>query len=256
MHQLYEVQRVSAHCEIPMTDFSSCLSQSLEAYDSLWHCLTKTVKESNGHPLPEKSSSAAWRKAGEHFEGVALACKLTFCDQSNGPLFKVSWSPLRLEPSYRLARQFGHDRFCTVGFPSLDPQSLPQHLRLNAPTAREAIIDWLVKNDHHFLGRVWRVFFVKPEPTKKNKMRTKSLANDVRFRLYLFATDGVASGLPLPIGEVDTHRPSYKPVSVRDLIEWFMPFEVNRKEPCLKFFNRLGLGQYFGSYPSTCSGLM
>ena len=241
LRQIYEVVRISAHCKVPVSAFSSCLSQSLRTYDRFWVTLLKTVAESNGHPLPEKSSPIAWHRAGENFERVALAGRITFSRRPCESLFQISWSPLKIEPSYRFARQYGHDRFCTLEFPGLGTKDLPEHLqsKLDPAGARQAIIDWLVEDEHRFLGRIWRAFFVKPIDTKKGQKRPKLNLGDVRFRIYFFAIDGEGFRYDRVTGE----RPKQKPVQIRDLIDWLIPSEVNQQQPCLKLFSRLALGK-------------
>lgn len=173
-----------------------------------------------------------------------MAGKFKVLDQSPGPVFELTLSPLKMEPSYRLARKFGHDRFCVIGLPGLGSDSLPAYLKHDHIAARETIIKWLVEIEHHFLGRVWRVFFVKPESTRKKQKSVKVIPNDSRFRVHFFAVDGFGFKRDILVGETDPRRSNHAPVTIKELLEWFMSSEVNQKQPCLKFFSRIGLGQY------------
>ena len=201
----------------------------------------------NGTPLLERSSLVAWQKADEKFERVSLSGKLKFSDATSGPVFDLALSPLKMESSYRLARKFGHDRFFVVGIPSIEPNDLPPCLKPNKPTAiaiRDAIIKWLVECPHSFLGRTWRAFYVKPESGKKSQKGVKNKADDIRFRVYLFAEDGTGFVREAIRGELDPRACSHLPMRVKNMVEWFMPSRNNQSQLALKFFSRLALGEY------------
>ncbi len=235
--------RVAGWCKLPLKSFANGLKQHSQGYKDLWSSLT-SVARSTGFPLPERSSSIAWAKAGENFERVSLSGRLKFTDQTNGPVFDLTLNPLKIDSSYRLARRFGHDRFCVIGIPSIGPEGLPSSLKPNNAAAlvvREAIIKWLVQRAHLFLGRTWRAFFVKPEG-RKTKKGIKSSPNDIRFRIYFFAEDGAGFRCEPVKGEVDPRMPNHAPMSVKELVEWFMASKNNADQPALKFFSRLALG--------------
>lgn len=212
---------------------------TFDSYDSLWSCLSSVAK-TNGAQVPERSSLTAWDRAGLKFEGVALSGKLKFLDQQKGPCFEFHLNPLKLEPSYRLSRKFGSDRFCVLGMPALGPEGLPSYLRRYHDSARDAIVDWLVGTGHKFLGRMWRAFFTKPDGSKKKGVRNSM--KDSRYRIYLFAEDGVGFRDEARPGEADPRLVDGCRKTVRDMIEWFMPFKANLHQPSLKFFARLALG--------------
>lgn len=191
--------------------------------------------------MPERSSLAAWDRAGSKFEGVALTGKLMLLDQQKGPCFEFRLSPLKLESSYRLSRHFGSDRFYVLGMPGLDPQGLPSYLKKYHTPVREAITKWLVEEDHNFLGRTWRAFYTKPDDSKKKGMRDSM--RDSRYRIYLFAEDGAGFRDRERHGEVDPRLLDRPRKPVKDMIEWFMPFKANLYQPSLKFFARLALGR-------------
>ena len=230
------------HCKLPMSSFFSCLSRGIKDYDDLWSCFSSVAKL-HGKNLPERSSSSAWSKAGEDFEGVALSGDLKFTEQRGNPLFEFHLKPLKTEKSYRFSRKYGSDRFCTISIPGIDSGDLPSYLKLDPNTARETIIKWLVDTEHSFLGRSWKVFFVKPnKATKKTKRKTQSNWNEARHRIFFFAEDGIDFKQQGQTGELDPRKSNHSRVVVKDLIEWFIPSSENTDELSLKFFDRIRLG--------------
>ena len=194
--------------------------------------------------MPERSSLTAWDRAGKDFQGVALTGKLNILDQQKGGVFELSLHPLKAEPSYRLSRQFGSDRFSVFGMHGLDHDRLPTYLKSNAGPAREAIIKWLVESDHHFLGRTWRAFYTKkPDVSKRRQKALKSKEDKIRFRVYFFAENGLGFRQGPRRGEPDPRLLDRPSMRVGDLIEWFMPAKVNEDQSCLKFYARLSLGK-------------
>ena len=241
---LYEILRVSEACDVPLECFSDCLQQSYAKYDQFWVTLRSTVSKMKGNPLPEKSSQVAWSRAAEGFKGVGLGGRLQFLQRPNGPVFGFSLHPLKIEASYRLARKFGHDRFCVIQIPGLGSDSLPPYLKPDQVAAREVIIKWLVETKHNFLGRTWRAYYVKSEGTRKSQRRTKKVTSDAKYRIHLFAEDGVNFRQESFQGEIDPRGLIHTRVSIKGLVDWFMLSESNLDQPALKFFNRLGLGWY------------
>ena len=234
--QVYEIVRVASACKLDIRHFSSCFQSTFECYHSLWSSLS-SISKLHGAVIPEKSSSNAWDRAGSKYEGVALTGRLKFLDQQRGPCFEFQLNPLRLEPTYRLSRQFGGDRFCVLGMPGLGPEALPSYLKQHHIATRDTIAGWLVEANHKFLGRTWRAFFTKPDGSKKKGTRTSG--EDSRYRIYLFAEDGVGFRDREKTSEANPRLPDRCRMPVRDLIEWFMPFKANFFQPSLKFFARL-----------------
>ena len=240
--QLYEVTRVSLHCRLPMNDFMICLNRSINNYEDLWSSLG-SIARLQGKIPPERSSLMAWSKAGEGFEGVALSGDLRFSEKLETPIFEFCLRPLKLEHSYRLARKYGSDRFCVISVPGIDSDDLPPYLKHNANTTREFIIEWLIDTEHCFLGRSWRVFYVKRESNnKKTKRKNQTNFNNAKYRIFFFAENGADFKKEGLIGELDPRKPNHSPMDVKTLIDWFMPASENKKELSLKFFARLSLG--------------
>lgn len=238
--QLYEIIRVASTCKLDISNFLISFKSTFESYNSLWSSLSSIAK-AHGAQVPERSSLAAWDRAGSNFEGVALTGKLVLLDQQKGPCFDFHLNPLKMEPSYRLSRQFGSDRFCVLGIPGLGPEGLPSYLKQYHTSAREMITKWLVDTDHKFLRRTWRVFFTKPDAAKKKGMRNSM--KDSRYRIYLFAEDGVGFRDRDRRSEADPRVLDRPRKTVKDMIEWFMPFKANLNQPSLKLFARLALGR-------------
>lgn len=222
--QLYEVTRVATFCKHPIDDFRSCINQTFDDYDNLWTSLSSVAKAHNA-PMPERSSRSAWTKASNNFEGVSLTANLQFSKKAKNSIFECSLNPLRIEPSYRLSREFGGDSFCVIGMPGISPENLPGYLKPSPSTAiavRGGIIDWLANTDIKFLGKSWRAFYVKSEDSKKKARRAnQSKFNEIKYRVYLFAGNGVG---------------------FTQFLTWFLPFKTNGKQSSLKFFARLNLG--------------
>lgn len=237
--QLYEIIRVASTCKIEMSKFSTSFKTIFESYDSLWSSLSSIAK-AHGAQMPQRSSLAAWDRAGSKFEGIALTGKLMMLDQQKGPCFEFHLSPLKLEPSYRLSRHFGSDRFCVLGMPGLGPEGLPSYLKKYHTSVRETITKWLVEEDHRFLGRTWRAFYTKPDVSKKKGVRNSM--RDSRYRIYLFAEDGAGFRDRDRCSEADPRLLDRPRIPVKELIEWFMPFKANLNQPSLKLFARLALG--------------
>ena len=237
--QLYEIVRVASACNLDISQFSDCFQTTFPSYDSLWSSLSSKTR-AHGAQIPERSSLVAWDRAISNFEGVALNAKLKFLDQSRGQVFQVQLQPLKLESSYRLSRQFGGDRFCVLGLPGLGPEDLPSHLKQYHTTAREMISKWLVDTDHKFLGRTWRAFYTKAEGSKRKG--TRKDVKTSRYRIYLFAENGVGFRDGIKHGESDPRLLDRPRMTVREVMEWFLPFQSNQNQPLLKFFARLALG--------------
>ncbi|KAL8772812.1 MAG: hypothetical protein Q9209_002157 [Squamulea sp. 1 TL-2023] len=203
--------------------------------------MAMTAKQ-HSSPLPERSSLVAWKQSERDFKGVALTGSLKFLEQPGDGVFEFKLNPLRLEPTYRLARKFGYDRFFVLSIPSMEPKHLPLHMRSD-PKARESIVDWLVHSEHAFLGRKWRAFYVKPESNRKAGLSTLVPLDDSKFRVYLFAESGYDFLADAKCGDKDPKALNHPPKERKKIIEWLMPAKANREQRALKFFARLALAK-------------
>lgn len=207
-------------------------------YGVLWSSLRALATKLN-IALPEPSSPDAWVKAEGDFQNVSLSGDLKYTHRPGFPLFEFTLRPLKLDASYRLARKYGGDRIFTMFIPGLEKNDLPYHLRPCWREARDKIISWIVDSEHHFLGRTWRAFSLKPEAYKKNTRGTSEKTNQPKYRILLFAVSGDDFRRRLVQGEPDPRCPSHYPLSIEDMVNWFMPFAQNRDEKILKLFSRL-----------------
>ena len=231
---------MSLSSQVDFEQFRRALETEYADYDGLWTILNSVVKAHNC-TMPERSSLAAWEDNRHTFDEVSLGGKLRYVDDnSHGPILRFTLSPLRLESSYRLSRQFGNDRFCIVTFPGVNAGDLPQSLRRNPLVARKALIDWLV-GSHHFLGRTWRVFHRKEDRPRASRLGSDTPGGN-RHKIYLFAEDGHAFRRSPLVGETDPRQPKEPQMLAReDILEWFMPAVPNQNQPALKLFKRLDL---------------
>ena len=238
--QVYEIFRVSSTCKIPLAAFSEPLTRKLDDYGQLWTELTSIVRQHSG-TIPERSSIAAWNRTLTSYDCVALTGSLAFSERPFESLFNFNLKPLKLEPSYRLSRKFGGDRFCIITIPPIEPNDVPIHLKESHNVVRRTLVRWLVDTDHHFLGRKWRAFYVKPEPTKRSSGILQKKPVKPGFRAFFFAEDGNDFLCNATNGEADPRKPNHRAMTVAKLIEWFMPPKANTQQLCLKFFSRLAL---------------
>lgn len=172
---------------------------------------------------------------------MSLSGEIKYSDKAGGPLFNFELRPLKLDASYRLARKYGGDRIFTVSLPGLDLDDLPKYLRESSNMVRDKIVKWIVDQDHYFLGRRWRAFYVKLEARKSRDRRLPKTISEPKFRIFMFAENGDDFRRKEVRGEIDTRRSFHTSVTVSDVIDWFMPAAQNRDKRCLQLFSRLAL---------------
>lgn len=235
--EAYETIRAANHCKVPVNEAAKGSARNVEDYDLFWTSLCSNIRKVGKVP-PESSSKDAWKKAGDSFDGVVLTGDLTYLEQRGSSVFDFRLKPLKIERSYRLSRRFGSDRFFILGMPGLAAENLPSYLKSEAASIRRGIIHWLVNSEHRFLGRVWRAFYVKPPPTNRVRKNDQGSFNEIKHRVYFFAVDGHDFSPRINPSSPKRHEA----MTVKDLLEWFMPTAVNLEQPCLKFFARLALG--------------
>lgn len=226
--------------KLPMEAFSTCLKSNFDDYDTLWSTLIGIVRDSS-KILPERSSVKAWQRASTNYDGVFLSGDLRFSERQDGPFFEFALKPMKIEKSYRFARKFGGDRFCVIGIPAISSEYLPCFLKDRHIPFRDGIINRLVDTDFHFSGRIWRAFYLKPENVRKIR-RGNQTSSDIKYRIYFFARDGYDFVREPKVGEADPRAHEHSPISIGDLIDWFMPASENSSQTCLKFYARLALG--------------
>ncbi len=237
--QRYEVERISRFCNIPRTCFIGCLETSQE-YSSLWASLSILAAKFNV-TLPERCKYRAWEKAVGDYRNVSLSGELKYSDKAGGPLFNFELRPLKLDASYRLARKYGGDRVFTVSLPGLDPDDLPKYLKGCSNMVRDKIVKWIVDQNHYFLGRKWRAFYVKLEARKSRDRKLPKTSSEPKYRIFMFAEDGDDFRRKVVKGEVDPRTLVHIPITIRDMMDWFMLATHNRDKRCLQLFSRLAL---------------
>ncbi|KAL8711460.1 MAG: hypothetical protein Q9220_004118 [cf. Caloplaca sp. 1 TL-2023] len=236
----YELCRVSIRAGLPAGSFDGLIGHQMSDYNELWSAIA-TIITKHRLEIPEKSSLAAWKRSHHDFKGVAMGGCLTFAEESSNRVFDFVLNPLHLEPTYRLARKFGHDRFFVLSIPDLELRQLPSHLRSD-PDARKAIIHWLFRSEHCFLGRKWRAIYIKPESNRRRVAGSHDRPHGSRYRVYLFAVSGSDAGPSGFSGGRDPKSFNHPILTPKELVEWFMPMRENRNQKALKFFARLAIG--------------
>ena len=201
----------------------------------------------NGKFLPERSSADVWAKAEEMAPGLMLTGDLIFNKDRGAPLFRFLLKPMKAERSSRLTRKWGTDRFLVLGLPGLLSSDLPECLRKDVPAVRDVIVRWLCTSEHCILGRTWKAFYVKPrQKSTKSRRDTSPVSGEVMHRVYLFAVDGFGlksrqNSLGRGLTTIDPNAST----TVKDMLDWFMPANMNKHQTVLKLFARIALGKTF-----------
>jgi RNA dependent RNA polymerase len=214
-----------------------------EKYSDFWQWLGEVGRRMN-KSLPEKPSMKAWNAAlgryqgDRHSEAVILSGSLDWCDKDEAGIFKLKLNPLKIERTCRFHRRFGSDRFLSITVPS--PSQPPRHLGVRDQSSlREILTKWLVNNDHYFMRRRWRAFYVDDLKTK-----TKTKSGESRVRVHFFAVDGSDFTLkfhPPTISPTGETCESHTRMTVDQLLQWHIPLEDNRYQTDCKLFSRIDL---------------
>ncbi|KAI0393892.1 hypothetical protein F5Y17DRAFT_476279 [Xylariaceae sp. FL0594] len=252
----WEFMRVALHCGVPpeaIKDVQFRYQPRFENQSVFWDHLRK-LAVFEGKVFPEKSRPEAWTAAmNEHFRSIDQVVVLTASLAVNqsakgaGPLFNLSLQPLKLDFPHRLDRRFGSDRFIELLLPSLHSREMAS-LWKTGPVP-DNILDWLTRDCHIFLGRLWRSFFTKdaaPKKIHKDDTLQKDTVTVFQERVYLFAENGnnfrSAQTLVSPAMEPTNGHTKME----RDrLLDWLLQIrqhEVNQKQPICKLFSRIALG--------------
>ncbi|KAF1844339.1 uncharacterized protein K460DRAFT_317788 [Cucurbitaria berberidis CBS 394.84] len=179
--------------------------------------------------------SRIWQAAKRQLDGYTFKGRISFNPKSSGQVFSLQLSPIHADKSCRFQRKFGSDRFLYLNAPVFDYLKID---RFNAAEMKQVELrwnEWLV-SDHCFLGRIWRVCHV--EPLKRGKSSRRATTHDKR--VILFATEGWGVDIPYSIGE---------------MLNWFLPFALNKNQTFCKAYARIELGlsrtvSTFGFKPS------
>jgi hypothetical protein len=199
-------------------------------YDNLWAHLRK-LPSLRGRPFPPKSDAKAWalslQKSKNDNPEICLSGSFYFKDsRDDSPLFQLSLKPLKLERTHRFGRRFGHGRFCEIKISNA--AAWRASALFKDESTQSCIRQWLLESSHDFLGRIWKPFYLKGGRTQNGS--AKSIGEESEQiptqSFYFFAISGC----------------DLQTVSVMSILDWMISFELNEKEPALKLFSRISLG--------------
>lgn len=216
-------------------------------YSCLWDYFRHHDALSDVFDDLKRGSEKAWAAAElkvenntlKAFENITLKATLSFTSTREGPIFKTRLKPLQLEAaSCRFQRAFGGDRFLYLETPVFRGDQVPAHLKGQIPAIKERFEEWLGRTCGTFLGRVWQPIHVEPiKATKKTMFRQQEQLRG--YRVILFATHGRDID---PTKKRKIRSGTRYRMSVYDLVNWFMPLDLNCDQPYLKVFSRISLG--------------
>ena len=191
LHVQFEMLRIFLYTEVSLCKLKLPLrKQDWTNYDILWNVLRR-IPELEGKMFPERVSKEAWAAChsglGSDYRGVNMSGSLKYRSSADGPLFRFTLSPLKLEKTHRLSRRFGCDRFLEIDIPSLSGRGVPKLLQTLGPKGKTIVIEWLGET-HCLLSRVWTRFYTKPRD-QQNKSH-QSVEVPLSDRIYFFAVDG------------------------------------------------------------------
>ncbi|KAF2461982.1 RNA dependent RNA polymerase-domain-containing protein, partial [Lineolata rhizophorae] len=189
--------------------------REVDDFEQFWDSASK-----HGLKLPPNRNSKMWAAATKEngFENISLKASTSFNHTNIGALFTLKLEPMTWERPSRFQRRFGHDRFLFVEFPNID--NLPTHIKEQRGNIREGFRRWL-SEPKTFLGRTWESIMIVD--VKRRETRNESAAG---HRVTLFATRGY----------------ELEPISLEEVINWFIPLKKNLQQPFCKAFARLELG--------------
>ncbi|OKL64229.1 hypothetical protein UA08_00700 [Talaromyces atroroseus] len=238
----YELERIRQDWEVEPKQILVG-DKPYEKYSDFWQWLDEVGRRMN-KTLPEKPLMKAWNSAigryqgDRHSEAVVLSGTLDWCNKDEAGMFKLRLNPLKIDRTCRFHRRFGSDRFLSIIIPS--PSQPPKHIAIrNQTIVREILTKWLVNNDHYFLRRRWKAFYVDDYKT-----RSKSKSGQSRIRVEFFAVDGSDFTLkfhPPTLSPVGETCESHTRMTLDQLVQWHIPLDDNRDQTDCKLFNRIGL---------------
>jgi hypothetical protein len=233
-----------------MNDLRLPYEPDLNDQNRLWERLRR-LKCFEGKSFPERSRPEAWSAAmSEHFRStdqvVILAASLALNSSKDGPLFKLSLQPLKLDLPHRLDRRFGSDRFLEIVIPSTYSREMKKY-----ESGMDTIYNWLVSGVHVLAGRIWSSFYVKqalPKKIHKDDTLKPEVVTILQERVYLFAEDGndfrraEATQHVSPRLELSSAHTKMKRKGLLDWLLQIQQIPENQKQPVCKLFSRIALG--------------
>lgn len=224
------------HPEEVMADYDPAFSD----YEKFWDAIERNPKCSK---VRRRGPIKGWLAAENDFEGFNFKGKLTINTKNVGSAFNLQLEPSQMEASCRFERAFGSDRFLYLSVPPLEPKLLPNHFKSQVEHLQKGYQEWLL-GEHSFLGRKWEVFHLAPQKRDK-RAGQRSKDEDRGQRVILFATAGcdILSKNDFSKGLRDpAYHSKYSEATIAEVYNWFMPLELNAKQPFCKAYARLDLG--------------
>lgn len=157
-----------------------------------------------------------------------LSASLTFADQRSSQLFQLHPEALHFDRSCRFFRRFGSQRFLRVTLPSFERSGMPDYLALHQSSLHKRLREWLATRAKSFLGCSWDVMYVKP---RKDKPKSASSAGN---------RTAITKAYDVTLSAIE--GPGLQPVSMWELLDWFLPFRLNTGLLACKAFARIELG--------------
>lgn len=250
----WEVTRIAQHCGIDLVDMSDLKPDPAWVdQNELRKSLAKhSAFQSQTMAFPEASKGAAWAASLEQSvvdaawaassnleptasmpfnQQVVYAASLDFNRDSKASL-QLTLQPLKLEPSHRLGRRFGADRFLELLVPSPDSSNLPPSVK-DQGSFFDELVQWLGV-DHAFCGRSWTAFYTKSGGSRK-PVRDLQFGPDprpiFRERIFFFA------------GRDHVQPCTFPDLPLAGMLDWALDLKrrANRSQPFLKLFQRISL---------------
>ncbi|KAI8951653.1 hypothetical protein F4801DRAFT_278187 [Xylaria longipes] len=251
----WEIMRVALYCGIPMDSLRLQYEPILNDQTRLWDRLRR-LSAFEGKVFPERTRPEVWNAAmSDGFRStdqvVVLTASLTFNSVKAGPLFTLTLLPLRLDLPHRLDRRFGSDRFLELIMPSPYTRDIRNLSKGNESVVIDSIHNWLVKDSHVLLGRIWKSFCTKqatPKKLHKDDTLRPETVTILQERIYLFAengTDFLHAAATQSVSPKFESSNSHTKMEREHLLDWLLQIqqnEKNRKQSVYKLFSRIALG--------------
>lgn len=217
LHIKYECVRISLQHGIPISLIAARYTDSWKQYIIFEDAMQTLVGKTGNLQLPSEDS---WEAAAANSEFVIRSGSLTISEGKSDDLFKLTLSPLQVEnESCRFFRKFGANRFLKLVFPTKAAETSQRY------HYERRIREWLTISKR-FLACDWVVFHVRHNKTRLKKNSQVQTVSSC-FQAHLFATAG----------------PGLKTISRTELVDWFLPLDLNLGMTYCKAFARLELGQ-------------
>ncbi|PVH93172.1 hypothetical protein DM02DRAFT_619483 [Periconia macrospinosa] len=161
-----------------------------------------------------------WTAIKKDFDGFVFKGIVALNPKRKGPVFRLGLLPISADRSCRLERKFGSHRFLYLNMISFESTKPERFNEQEWQYVQRQWNDWLTR-EHTFLGRKWRVFHVETIKKKSNRIR-----DDCDKRIVMFATEGW----------------DIEPISIGEMLNWFIDFNGNKEQSFCKAYARLDLG--------------